>query len=172
MPFEEPGDVGQILLAFTGPAAGVARRPDFAAKDILDTGHRQPVTEDFADLGSRGEILVSGIDLELNSQVRIGSGQVHRMLEAFDPVGLAGAFAGSFPGAGNTLGASGNTPSRPGKTPGMSGNMPGASGKTPGRAGETPGGTGEASRGVGSLGGGRIFVYKEASVGFPSQGDA
>lgn len=40
------------------------------------------MTEDLAHFGSRGELLVPGVGLELNPQVRIGSGQVYGVLEA------------------------------------------------------------------------------------------
>jgi len=42
------------------------------------------VTEDLPHLSSRREPLISGIDLQLDAEVRTGSRQVHRRLEALD----------------------------------------------------------------------------------------
>ena len=82
---EKPGDVSQIFLPLAGAPAGITGGPNLAAENISQTRHGEAVTENLAHLGSRGKFLIPRIDLKLNPQVRIRSGQVHRMLEALHP---------------------------------------------------------------------------------------
>ena len=67
--FEATRDVGEVLLAFAGPARGIRNRPDLPLENVFELGYRQAKPKEVARLGAVHEWGISGVGLDLHPQL-------------------------------------------------------------------------------------------------------
>jgi len=79
--FHKAHDVGEILLSFALPSCFVRVRPDFAPENIFETRNSHLIPENFATLGTRDEVLIAWVGLQLDTEIRSRNGEIDAMFK-------------------------------------------------------------------------------------------
>ena len=81
--FDQPRDIGEILLSLACAPLWILRRPDLALQHILHARHGQALTEDVSHARMFHERRVARIELNLHSEIASLGRHVHAVFESF-----------------------------------------------------------------------------------------